>query len=73
LIEASIENRTTVTYLVTRPHVRGGTKTGLLVGSATLVANRFGSLLFRGFSSQAGAGPAGSAVRAAYPRVSRFE
>jgi hypothetical protein len=72
LIEASIENRTTVTYLVTRPHVRGGTKTGLLVGSATLVAIG-SSLLFRGFSSQAGAGPAGSAVRAAYPRVSRFE
>jgi hypothetical protein len=49
LIEASIENRTTVTYLVTRPHVRGGTKTGLLVGSATLVANRFEPALPRVF------------------------
>jgi hypothetical protein len=49
LIEASIENRTTVTYLVTRPHVRGGTKTGLVVGKATLVANRFEPALPRVF------------------------
>jgi hypothetical protein len=49
MIEASIENRTSVTYLVTRPHVRGGTKTGLLVGKATLVANRFEPALPRVF------------------------
>ena len=40
-VDAAIEDRTSVTYLVTRPHVPGGTKTGLVVGEATLVANRF--------------------------------
>lgn len=49
MIEASIENRTSVTYLVTRPHVRGGTKTGLVVGNATLVANLFEPALPRVF------------------------
>jgi hypothetical protein len=48
-VEAAIENRTSVTYLVTRPHVRGGTKTGLVVGEATLVANRFEPALPRVF------------------------
>ena len=48
-VVASIENRTSVTYLVTRPHVRGGTKTGLVLGRATLVANRFEPALPRVF------------------------
>jgi hypothetical protein len=49
MVEASIENRTSVTYLVIRPHIRGGTKTGLVVGEATLVANRFEPALPRVF------------------------